>query len=159
MSMIRTELKQSGEIKLGSATVRKLAGIPSGAIPMGMLRGKSSTVWLNINVQKYHAFFITSYKATVLAPKNNQYGESVDSVIVHPAMKYGGGISQFDLSINSSYRGVVTCTFKDGNSEISMDVGWSNEGGYTTANAQGYRVWTWLKQREKRTVKFKMERK
>lgn len=44
MGQIRTELKQTGAISLGSAECRKLAGKPSGAIKMSDFYGKSNTV-------------------------------------------------------------------------------------------------------------------
>lgn len=44
MGMIRTELKQTGAISLGSSTCRKLAGVPSGAIKLSDFYGKASSV-------------------------------------------------------------------------------------------------------------------
>ena len=44
MGMIRTELKKTGAISLGSAECRKLAGVSSGAIKMSDFYGKSSKI-------------------------------------------------------------------------------------------------------------------
>lgn len=44
MGMIRTELKQTGAISLGSSECRKLAGVSSGAIKMSDFYGKSSKI-------------------------------------------------------------------------------------------------------------------
>lgn len=44
MGQIRTELKQTGAISLGSSECRKLAGVSSGAIKMSDFYGKSSGV-------------------------------------------------------------------------------------------------------------------
>lgn len=44
MDMIRTELKQTGAISLGSTECRKLAGKPSGAIKMSDFYGKADSV-------------------------------------------------------------------------------------------------------------------
>lgn len=44
MGMIRTELKKTGAISLGSAECRKLAGVSSGGIKMSDFYGKSSKI-------------------------------------------------------------------------------------------------------------------
>ena len=44
MDMIRTELKQTGAINLGSTECRQLAGVSSGAIKMSDFYGKASSV-------------------------------------------------------------------------------------------------------------------
>ena len=44
MDMIRTELKQTGAIGLGSTECRQLAGVSSGAIKMSDFYGKASSV-------------------------------------------------------------------------------------------------------------------
>lgn len=44
MDMIRTELKQTGAIGLGSSECRQLAGVSSGAIKMSDFYGKASSV-------------------------------------------------------------------------------------------------------------------
>lgn len=44
MGMIRTELKKTGAISLGSAECRKLAGVSSGAIKMSNFYGKSNSI-------------------------------------------------------------------------------------------------------------------
>ena len=46
MGMIRTELKKTGAISLGSAECRKLAGVSSGAIKMSNFYGKSNGYYI-----------------------------------------------------------------------------------------------------------------
>jgi len=45
LSQVRTELNAGGAISLGQASVRNLAGVPSGAISLSQLRGKSNIMF------------------------------------------------------------------------------------------------------------------
>ena len=53
MDMIRTELKQTGTISLGSTECRQLAGKPSGAIKMSDFYGKSNRPEFDITVNMF----------------------------------------------------------------------------------------------------------
>lgn len=53
MDMIRTELKKTGAISLGSTECRQLAGKPSGAIKMSDFYGKSSRPEFDITVNMF----------------------------------------------------------------------------------------------------------
>lgn len=159
MGMIRSELKQSGTIKLGSASVRKLAGIPSGAIPMGMLRGKSLETWLNLHITSKFSLFLYNYVGTVLHPNTNQYGEPVITITSNHPYRYGTEICKVEMDIKSPYKGNLICLFKDGNSSISIELGWYYPSGYSTTNKSGYLLWRWMEARKDKTVQFKMKRK
>ena len=87
MGMIRTELKQTGAISLGSSECRKLAGVSSGAIKMSDFYGKSSKI-------KHEIDWICGeidYR-TQTTPGN--------TISIGSAYGYGKG---FDSHLNQSY--------------------------------------------------------
>lgn len=102
LSQVNTELNQSstGQISLGDANVRALAGVPSGAISMANLHGKSSTLVYNITTPQSNCNLRTLIDSM-------GYAGQVTNVVVNISATISGSTTSADaLTIGSWPAGV-----------------------------------------------------
>lgn len=128
MGQIRTELKQTGTISLGSAECRKLAKVPSGAIKMSDFYGKSNTIKyenhliFNQNIPQYVGSYTANLPNYIL---NGKIKVEVNFKGVRggkvSGMPSDGRVSVYGVTIQGSGTKTVDINLKKGDKTISIN--------------------------------------
>lgn len=97
MDQIRTELKQTGAISLGSSECRKLAGVSSGAIKMSDFYGKSNGYYIKFVPWVYDVRTITTGTNTISI--GTLYASAAQTTYNTLVLKYSGKVSSNNNNI------------------------------------------------------------
>lgn len=126
MGQIRTELKQTGAIRLGSSECRKLAGVSSGAIKMSNFYGKSSKIKHEIDLICGEFDYRAQAGPTIISiGSGHGYGTDFDRVssgdklhrLKRKATIYSKS-SDFNLYIQIIQGSVVVCRLSFSNNNL-----------------------------------------
>ena len=102
MGMIRTELKQTGAIGLGSTECRKLAGVSSGAIKMSDFYGKSNGYYIKFVPWVY------DHRTTTVGTNTISIGTLYSSIPHETSntlvLKYSGKVLSNDSNVHVEVR-------------------------------------------------------
>lgn len=102
MDMIRTELKQTGAIGLGSTECRKLAGVSSGAIKMSDFYGKSNGYYIKFVPWVYDVRTTTVGTNTIsIGTLYSSIPHKTSNTVV---LKYSGNVSSNNGNIHIEIR-------------------------------------------------------
>lgn len=101
-SMIRTELKQTGAIRLGSSECRKLAGVPSGTIKMSDFYGKSNGYYIKFVPWVYDVRTTTVGTNTISI--GTLYSSTAQTTSINRVLKYSGKVSSNNNNISIEIR-------------------------------------------------------
>lgn len=114
LSQVNTELNQSstGQISLGDANVRALAGVPSGAISMSNLHGKSSTLVYNITTAQSNCNLRTLINSMGYAGEVTNVVVNISATIsasstAYDALTIGAWPAGVTLDININSGGLI----------------------------------------------------
>lgn len=102
MGMIRTELKQTGAISLGSSECRKLAGVSSGAIKMSDFYGKSNGYYIKFVPWVYDVRTVTT--GTNTTSIGTLYSSTAQTTSNIRVLKYSGNVSSNNGNISIEVR-------------------------------------------------------
>lgn len=102
MGMIRTELKKTGAISLGSTECRKLAGKPSGAIKMSDFYGKSNGYYIKFVPWVYDVRTTTVGTSTIsIGTLYSSIPHKTSNTLV---LKYSGNVSSNNGDVSTEVR-------------------------------------------------------